>query len=396
MDRRHDGHIWVFECAGSYARRFYDRSYGLEVGILDFPSLGLVAFVMIWFMFPKTARVETESIDYMGSIFLSLAIVALLLGFSWAGSKYAWSSPQILGLLSAAVVCLVILLLIERKARSPVMPLGLFKNSIVTISNSIGFLMNAGMMGAMIYLPFFVQGVKGVSPTNSGFVNMPMSISMIVLSTLSGRWISKSGKYKRYAIIGMPFLVAGMVMMAFMNSITMAVFSMLIFGIGLGIAMPVFTLTVQNAVSPSDLGVATATATLFRNLGGTIGIAVMGTVMNTTLKNKLKAAMTSGQGVDLTRLDPAVASQLSGFLNPQMLLDQPKLKELHNTLPADVQPLFTQMIAMLRSVLSDSLTVVFLFGTALLVLAFILVLFLKEIPLRTSNDVKKNNLKKKR
>lgn len=249
-----------------------------------FLPLGLVAFVMIWFMFPKTARVETESIDYMGSIFLSLAIVALLLGFSWAGSKYAWSSPQILGLLSAAVVCLVILLLIERKAKSPVMPLGLFKNSIVTISNSIGFLMNAGMMGAMIYLPFFVQGVKGVSPTNSGFVNMPMSISMIVLSTLSGRWISKSGKYKRYAIIGMPFLVAGMVMMAFMNSITMAVFSMLIFGIGLGIAMPVFTLTVQNAVSPSDLGVATATATLFRNLGGTIGIAVMGTVMNTTLK----------------------------------------------------------------------------------------------------------------
>lgn len=354
-----------------------------------FLPLGLVAFVMIWFMFPKTARVETESIDYMGSIFLSLAIVALLLGFSWAGSKYAWSSPQILGLLSGAVVCLVILLLIERKARSPVMPLGLFKNSIVTISNSIGFLMNAGMMGAMIYLPFFVQGVKGVSPTNSGFVNMPMSISMIVLSTLSGRWISKSGKYKRYAIIGMPFLVAGMVMMAFMNSITMAVFSMLIFGIGLGIAMPVFTLTVQNAVSPSDLGVATATATLFRNLGGTIGIAVMGTVMNTTLKNKLQAAMTSGQGVDLTKLDPAVASQLSGFLNPQMLLDQPKLKELHNTLPADVQPLFTQMIAMLRSVLSDTLTVVFLFGTALLVLAFILVLFLKEIPLRTSNEVKK-------
>lgn len=106
--------------------------------------------------------------------------------------------------------------------------------------------------------------------------------------------------------------------------------------------------------------------------------------------------MTSGQGVDLTKLDPAVASQLSGFLNPQMLLDQPKLKELHNTLPADVQPLFTQMIAMLRSVLSDSLTVVFLFGTALLVLAFLLVLFLKEIPLRTSNDVKKSSLKTKR
>jgi len=87
---------------------------------------------------------------------------------------------------------------------------------------SVGFLMNAGMMGAMIYLPFFVQGVEGVSPTNSGFINMPMSLAMIVLSTLVGRWISKSGKYKRYALIGMPFMVAAMIIMAFMSNIAMA------------------------------------------------------------------------------------------------------------------------------------------------------------------------------
>lgn len=131
----------------------------------------------------------------------------------------------------------------------------------------VGFLMNAGMMGAMIYLPFFVQGVEGVSPTNSGFINMPMSLAMIVLSTLVGRWISKSGKYKRYALMGMPFMVVAMIIMAFMSNIAMAVVSMIVFGIGLGLSMPVFTLTVQNAVAPSMLGVATATNTLFRNLG---------------------------------------------------------------------------------------------------------------------------------
>ncbi|CQR54343.1 MDR family MFS transporter [Paenibacillus riograndensis] len=349
-----------------------------------FLPLGLVAFVMIWRMFPKTTRAASESIDYPGSVFLSLSIVALLLGFSWAGTQYDWGSPQILSLFAAAVVFAVILILIERKAKSPVLPLSLFKNSIISLSMVIGFLMNAGMMGAMIYLPFFVQGVEGVSPTNSGFINMPMSLMMIVLSTLVGRWISKSGKYKRYALIGMPFMVAAMLIMAFMNSIAMAVASMIIFGIGLGLAMPVFTLTVQNAVAPAMLGVATATSTLFRNLGGTIGIAIMGTVMNTTLTHKLENAVHSGQGPDMSKLDAESARQLSAFMNPQMLLDQPKLKELHATLPEQIQPLFNQLIEMLRSALSDSLTVVFLSGTALLVIAALLVVFLKEIPLRSS------------
>ncbi|CAM4246964.1 EmrB/QacA subfamily drug resistance transporter [Paenibacillus endophyticus] len=353
-----------------------------------FLPLGVVAFGMIWSMFPKTARKTTESIDYLGSLLLSLMLIALLLGFSWAGTKYDWGSTQIIGLFGASVVFLIILLLVERKAKSPVLPLSMFKNSIVTISNSIGFLMNAGMMGAMMYLPFFVQGVLGISPTYSGFVNMPMSIAMIFLSTLSGRWISKSGKYKRFALAGMPFMVVGMLMMAFMSNVAVAVAAMIVFGIGLGISMPVFTLTVQNAVAPTQLGVATATATLFRNLGGTIGIAVMGTVMNSTMSSKLEAAVKAGEGPDLTQVDADTANQLSSFLNPQMLLDQPKLKELHATLPEQVQPLFTHIIEMVRSVLSDSLTVVFLFGMSLLIVAFILVLFLKEIPLRSSNDSK--------
>ncbi|WP_139991574.1 MDR family MFS transporter [Paenibacillus paridis] len=353
-----------------------------------FLPLGLVAFGMIWSMFPKTARKITESIDYAGSLLLSLMLVVLLLGFSWAGTKYAWGSPQIISMFAAAFVLLVILLLVERKAKSPVLPLSMFKNSIVTISNSIGFLMNAGMMGAMMYLPFFVQGVLGISPTYSGFVNMPMSIAMIFLSTLSGRWISKSGKYKRFAIAGMPFMVVGMLMMAFMNNVGVAVAAMIVFGIGLGISMPVFTLTVQNAVAPTQLGVATATATLFRNLGGTIGIAVMGTVMNSTMSSKLEAAVKAGEGPDLSQVDAETAQNLSSFLNPQMLLDQPKLKELHATLPEQIQPLFTHIIEMVRGVLSESLTVVFLFGMSLLIVAFVLVFFLKEIPLRSANDAK--------
>ncbi|MBD2861721.1 MDR family MFS transporter [Paenibacillus oceani] len=350
-----------------------------------FLPLGVVAFVMIMMLFPKVERRQAESIDYMGSLFLTLTIVPLLLGFSWAGTKYAWGSPQIIGLFAAAVVALLIFMFIETRVKSPVMPLSLFRNGIVTVSNVIGFLMNAGMMGALIYLPFFVQGVEGVSPTYSGYVTMPMSISMVILSSLVGRWITKSGKYKRFALIGMPIMVAGMVIMAFMDNIPLAVLSMIVFGVGLGLGMPVFSLTVQNAVRPEQLGVATASSQLFRNLGGTIGIAVMGTIMATSLQNSLKSSAASGGGIDMSKLDPKVAEQLSAFHNPEMLLDQPRLAQLQETLPADVQPIFTKMIDMLRDALASSLTTVFLSGAALLVVASLLVFLLKEIPLRTSN-----------
>jgi EmrB/QacA subfamily drug resistance transporter len=350
-----------------------------------FLPLGIVAFVMIWFMFPKVARSTSEKIDYWGSLFLSVSIITLLLGFSWAGTKYAWGSPEILGLFSATLIGIVILIFIERKVKSPVLPLSLFKNGIVTISNSIGFLMNAGMLGAMIFLPFFVQGVEGLTPTQSGFVNIPMSVTMIILSTMTGRWVSKTGKYKIYAILGILIMIISMVMLANMHNIPMAVASMTVFGIGIGLTMPVLTLAAQNAVPATQLGVVTATSTLFRNLGGTIGIAVFGSVMNISLKHNLQQKLASGTGVDFSQLDPKTAEQFKAMLNPQILLNQPKLKELHATLPSQLQTFFTQMIEMLRSVLTLTLSHVFYIGALLLVIALVLAFLLKEIPLRTSD-----------
>lgn len=350
-----------------------------------FLPLGVIAFVMILLLFPRVERKPSESIDYLGSLFLTLTIVPLLLGFSWAGTKYAWGSSQIIALFAATAVFLAVFVLVESKAKSPVLPLALFRNDIVTISNVTGFLMNAGMMGALIYLSFFVQGVEGVAPTYSGYVTMPMSIMMVIFSSITGRWITKSGKYKRYALIGMPVMVVGMLLMAYMNSIWLAVVAMIVFGSGLGIGLPVFSLSVQNAVAPNQLGVATASSQLFRNMGGTIGIAVMGTILASSLKSNLKEAIASGSGVDLTKLDPKVAQQLAPFQNPEMLLDQPKLEQLHASLPQQLQPIFAKMVAMLRDALSSSLTTVFLAGTALLAVAFLLTLFLREIPLRTTN-----------
>jgi Na+/melibiose symporter and related transporters len=281
------------------------------------------------------------------------------------------------------------------RAKSPVLPLSLFRSDIVTLSNIIGFLMNAGMMGALIYISFFVQGVEGIAPTYAGYVTMPMSITMVVMSAVIGRMITKTGKYKRYALLGMPVMVAGMLIMAFMNSVWMALAAMIIFGIGLGIGMPVFTLTVQNAVSPADLGVATASSQLFRNLGGTIGIAVLGTVMSTSLASNLKSKMAAG-GAGSAQVDEATASKLSGLMDPNLLLDQPKMKDAIASLPADVQPIAEQIVAALRDALSSSLTLVFLWGTAIVAVAGVLTIFLREIPLRTTNKLPQDGAGKER
>ncbi|MFD0619799.1 MFS transporter [Paenibacillus sp. GCM10027629] len=353
-----------------------------------FLPLGVVAFFMIIFLFPKVDRKKSESIDYLGSIFLTTSLVPLLLAFSWAGTEYKWGSPQILGLLAATIISAIIFIFVEKHAKSPVLPLSLFKNGIVTVSNLIGFMMNFGMMGALIYLSFFVQGVLQISPTYAGYVTMPMSIFMVITAAITGQKISKIGKYKRFAMLGIPIMIAGMAIMVFMTNVTTAVISMIVFGIGLGLGMPVFSLATQNAVPHKEIGVATASSQLFRNLGGTIGIAVMGSVMATSLKHNITDKMQSAaaHGVDMTKMDPNIAKQLAGFANPQTLMNKPLIDATMAKLPTDIQPLFTKMLDMIRDALSSTLSTVFLTGTIVLVLALGLVFFLKEIPLRTSNS----------
>lgn len=352
-----------------------------------FLPIGIIAFGMIMALFPKVEGSGKQSIDYIGSLFMTIAIVPLLLAFSWAGTEYAWGSVQILGLIAASVIFAIVFVLVERKVKNPILPLHLFKNNIVTVSNLIGFIMNFGMMGAMIYISFFVQGVLGISPTYAGYVTMPMSIVMVISSTIIGQLISKTGKYKRFALIGVPTMIAGMAIMIFMNSVPMAILSMIVFGLGLGIGMPVFSIATQNAVSHKELGVVTASTQLFRNLGGTIGIAVMGTVMANNLKTNLENTMQNSSAVkDLATVDPKITEQIVGFANPQALMNKPLLEQTEASLPADVQPIFAKMIEGIRDALGDTLSTVFLTGTIVLVVAFLLVFFLKEIPLRTTNQ----------
>jgi EmrB/QacA subfamily drug resistance transporter len=356
-----------------------------------FLPFGLVAFAAIYFLFPTVQRKEKESIDFTGSFLLTLTVVPLLLSFTWAGNQYDWSSIQIIGLFAVTVVAFYLFILTEKRVTSPILPLEMFKKRVFTVSNIIGFFLGAGMFGSIMYMPFFIQGVMGTSATNSGFVMMPLTLSMVAASTISGQIITKTGKYKKLALIGLFIMVTGMTSMHFMDIDTTnatAVINMILVGLGLGTAFPIFTLTVQNAVDHKYLGTATSSVQLFRQLGGTIGVSIMGSVMNHRLADHFSEE--SQKLIAQTPNLPAgMAEKIKEMSNPQILLNPGAAAEKLSNLPPEVVRTLKQVMDVLRESLSYALNGVFLTGAFVIGFAFILTLFfLKEIPLRTSNKEK--------
>ncbi|WP_153731040.1 MDR family MFS transporter [Sporosarcina obsidiansis] len=359
-----------------------------------FLPLGIVAFVMILKLFPKVPRREGESIDYFGSFFLTVTIVALLMAFSLAGEgagKYAWSSWQILGLFGLTIVGLIAFIITETKVKTPVLPLSLFKNDIVTISNLAGFLLGMGMMGVMIYAPFFIQGAKGISPSGSGFIMMPMSIFMVFATTFAGSYMTKVGKYKGLAIIGLSITAVGIFLLSTITISTpiyILIAYLCIIGLGLGASMPVFSLTVQNAVSLRQLGVASASSQLFRSLGNTMGIGILGAVMSSQMATRMKEMFAGGEMDVVSQLPPEQAKQLGALANPEILLDQPALEKLQSSLPVELHGVAADMVATVKDVFSEALTTTFFAGGVIMVIAVIVAIFLRAIPLVSAMDTK--------
>ncbi|MFQ3544978.1 MDR family MFS transporter [Halobacillus rhizosphaerae] len=347
-----------------------------------FLPFGIVAFIMIWKMFPNVKSAEKTSVDFVGAVILALTIVPLLLAFSWAGQTYAWDSAVIIGLFSWSAIALVSFIFIETKAKNPIIPLHLFKNSIFSISNIGGLLMGMGMFGAIMYMPFFVQGVLGISATRTGFVMMSMMLSMVVTSTIGGQLITKTGRYKIFAIIGLIVMSIGMFLMSRMSvdsTLFGVIRNLILVGLGLGLTFPVLTLTVQNAVEHKYLGVATSASQFFRQAGGTIGVSIMGSIMSMIMRDKMTtmAADTAEQTKGM--------KDIGAIEDPQVLMDPDKIAQFKDTLPDQMMPVFNQIVGTMREVLSSALSGSFLFGTFILLCAFVLILFLKEIPLRLTN-----------
>jgi EmrB/QacA subfamily drug resistance transporter len=350
-----------------------------------FLPIGIFAFALILKLYPSQKAKEKESIDFLGSITLTITIVSLLLGFTWAGDKFEWISFEIIGLFSLTVLSLVAFIFIELKAKSPVLPLYLFKNSVFSVSNVAGMLMGMGMFGTIMYVPFYVQGVQGESATVSGLVEMVMTISMVTSSIIVGNLITKTGKYKIFALLGLVIMGIGLILNSTLeveSSLTRLILQLIVVGIGLGVNMPVFNITVQNAVSHKYLGVATSAMQTFRQIGGTVGVALLGSVMG----NKMADELASSQGANVPSPPPEIAGTMAQLQNPQVLMDTEQLETIRAELPAEMSPFFDQFIQMLKEALNTSLTTVFLVSSGIIALAFIVTLFLKEIPLRTTNN----------
>lgn len=354
-----------------------------------FLPFGFVAFLLIYWLLPPTSQKEKEPVDYFGSITLSLALISLLLAFSLGGVHFHWLSMEMTGLLVAAIILTVIFVKIEQVFPNPVVPLRLFKNKIFTFANLATFFIGAGMFGAFIYVPFFLQGVLGASATVSGFIVMPQMLFMVLSTTIFGMIISRFGKYKLIALLGTMCITLGMFLLVLMDSNTSYMYivsAISMIGIGMGATFPVFTLIVQNAVPYKDLGVATSSAQLSRHLGATIGVSLIGIVMNARLLHGLEKDKVMDDLISHSEIDATAQEQILHLQDPQTLVDQKAITEIQQALPIELHPFYTTMIGELREVLGYSITGALLASTMLVLLGLVFALFIKETPLQTSND----------
>ena len=315
---------------------------------------------------------------------LILAVVPTLLGLSWGGAQYEWASPQVIGALAFGAVMTAAFIFIETRAAEPIMPLGIFRNNVVSLSMVAILLTGFGMFGGMIYIPLFFQAVLGRSATSSGTFLTPMMLSTVVGAILSGQALSRlGGHYRWQGAVGIVVMATGPALFSRVTPDTSnaaAVMRIVIIGFGLGITMPVFTIAVQNAVPFSMMGIATSSTQFFRSIGGTVGLAVFGAVMVNRFGNEFVSALPEAA---LEVVPPEQIAALTG--NPQALVSAEAMQGLRDSFAAlgpQGAAAGEQVFETLRSSLSSAIGSVFLFSLGALLLALVATLFVREIPLK--------------
>jgi EmrB/QacA subfamily drug resistance transporter len=351
--------------------------------------LGILIVILFVFFFPHLRPdYKKPVIDFGGIITMALTVVPLMLALSWAGVDYEWSSPTIIGMLAFSAVMLLIFLRVESRAREPILPLWLFKNSIVTISSIVIFIVGFGMFAAIIFVPLYFQGVLGTTATASGTFLTPMMLGVVFGALVSGQLLSRAGgHYRLQGAIGIAIMLTGLFLLSTMTTDTSngtAIMNIVVTGVGLGTTMPIYLIAIQNAVPHSVLGIATSTNTFFRTVGGALGLAVVGSVMNNTFLTKL----TEDLPASLTSVIPA--EQLSALAdNPQALISPDaltQLQELFAGLGEQGAVLFQTLLTTLRGSLSSAIAEVFFISFLILIVALVFSLFIRQIPLRKHND----------
>jgi len=281
--------------------------------------IGAVALAVIVITMPRRAPLAEHEIDWLGAGVLAAGTAALLMGLVWGGKSYPWTSAHVIGSLALAAILLVTFVSVERRAREPILPFDILRNPIVAGSIACMALVGMAMFGTISYVPLFVQGVIGTSATSSGVVLTPLMLGAVTTSLLTGQLVSHTGRYRWNAILGPVVLTIGMFLLWRMDANTtngQAARNMVIAGIGIGSMMQVFVLSVQNAVPRAHIGSATALTQFSRQMGATIGVTVMGAIIN----HGLPPGVGGSEGIGIHRLPPAARAGLANALHPAFLV----------------------------------------------------------------------------
>ena len=333
--------------------------------------------------FPETRRRTRGAgarLDYPGMTVLILAVVPLLIGLSVGGVQYEWVSPQVIGALAFGSAMSIVFVFIESRAVDPIMPLEIYRNRMVWVSLVAIFLTGFGMFGAIIFVPLFFQGVLGASATSSGSFLTPMMLGIVFGAALSGQVLSRTGgRYRAQALVGVSIMGVGLYLVSQMTEATgfgRAVVNIIILGFGMGTTFPTYTLAVQNSVPFSVMGVATSATQFFRSVGGLLGLAVMGAVMAARFSSRLSEAVPDSLAQVIG------AGQLQGLQsNPQSLVNPDALARLRTGIE-EASPqgaaMVDQLLAIMKSSLSQAIGDVFLISVAVVALAFVATIFLRR------------------
>jgi EmrB/QacA subfamily drug resistance transporter len=350
--------------------------------------LGLIVIILFWFFFPhfRTAR-TMHRVDYLGMALLSLAVVPLLLALSLGGTEWAWNSFTSFSLFGLGALMGYFFLRWEARAAEPIIPLSLYSNRIVVISQIVVFLTAFGMFSSILFIPLYFQGVLGATATVSGSFLVPMMLGQVTGSFASGQLLSRAGgRYRLQGAIGIAIMAAGMFLASRMGPETAygtAVAIIVAIGFGLGITMPLYTIITQNAVPYRILGVASSSIPFVRSLGGAVGLALLGAILNggfaSGLYSRLPEAVKSA--LPASQLD-ALARNPEALVSPQA---QAQLQAQFNQMGAGGAGLYDQLVQGLKGALSASLDQVFLVGFFIVLAGLVIHLFIKEIPLRKSH-----------
>ncbi|MDG9689354.1 MDR family MFS transporter [Streptomyces mutabilis] len=315
---------------------------------------------------PVVKSAARPVIDYLGIALVAVGASALILATSWGGNEYAWGSAVIIGLFAGGLIALGLFCWVETRAAEPMLPMRLFSNPVFTVCSVLSFIVGFAMLGALTYLPTYLQYVDGDSATVSGVRTLPMVAGLLIASVFSGSVVSRTGRYRLFPIVGTLVMGVGLYLMSLMDPSTGAWLEslyMFVLGTGIGLSMQVLTIAVQNTVDYADLGTATSGVTFFRTLGSSFGTAVFGTIYANALGPNLRDGVSAAAGTGTA--DPAVIGRAA-------------------TSPEGVHRLPPEASAPIIGAYADTIQTVFLWTVPVAALGLIVALFLKQVQLRDS------------